>query len=204
MKYCQVPLNLHWRSENLADSGWIVVVGTVVGGGLTGAIALLQARSQQRFETKKVKEDRGWAEHVSGEERQHKETAERHAALMQIYTRYQLAVDRLENAIRELAKSRHPEISDDRVSAKNSTKSGEDFLEAFEAAQREYDEVCEILKLTAPLKTVEVALQQRQLYNRFAREALDGYYNHDASYELIVQAAQPVLAAMRLDLRSPE
>jgi hypothetical protein len=78
------------------------------------------------------------------------------------------------------------------------------FLEAFEAAQREYDEVCEILRLGAPSKTVEVALQQRQLFNRFAREALDGSYDHDASYKSIVEAAQPVLAAMRLDLKSPE
>ena len=90
------------------------------------------------------------------------------------------------------------------MGATKNIQSGDNLLEAFEAAQREYDEVCEILKLVAPFRTVEVALQQRQLFNRFAREALDGSYNHDASYKLIVQAAQPVLAAMRQDLRSPE
>jgi hypothetical protein len=38
------------------------------------------------------------------------------------------------------------------------------------------------------------------LYNGFVREALDGKYNFNASNESIVKAAQPVLAAMRLDL----
>jgi len=123
---------------------------------------------------------------------------------MQIYTRYQLAADRLENRIRELAEARHPAILEAGTTDTRRMGEEEKYLEGFEAAQREYDEVCELLKLVAPLKTVDIALQQRPLFNRFAREALDGSYNHDASYELIAHAARSVLTAMRVDLQSPE
>jgi hypothetical protein len=177
----------------LADSGWIAVVGVVVGGSLAGTIGLLQARSQNQFETVKEKKDR-----------EYKEITEQRAALMQIYTRYQLAADRLENAIRELAPTRLPATPERGMSASKNMPSGNDFLEAYEAAQQEYDEVCQVLQLAAPLRTVEVALQQRQMFNQFVREALDGSYNHDASFKLIVQRAQPVLTAMRQDLSSPE
>ncbi|HEX9356278.1 MAG TPA: hypothetical protein VF933_20975 [Streptosporangiaceae bacterium] len=177
----------------MADSGWIAVVGVIVGGSLAGTIGLLQARSQNRFDTMKAKEDRGY-----------KEITEQRAALMQVFTRYQLAADRLENAIRELAPTRLPATPERGMGASKNMPSGNDSLEAYEAAQQEYDEVCQILQLAAPLRTVEVALQQRQMFNQFAREALDGSYNHDASFKLIVQRAQPVLTAMRQDLSSPE
>ena len=128
------------------------------------------------------------------------EVTERHAELKQIYTRYKLAVDRLESAIREFSEARRLAISEHGISAPRDTESEQ----TFEPAQREYDEACEILKLLAPVKTREVALQQRELYNGFVREALDGKYDFDASYESIVEAAQPVLAAMRLDLGTPD
>jgi hypothetical protein len=59
---------------------------------------------------------------------------------------------------------------------------------------------CQIVNLIAPLQTVEVILRQRQLFNRFVREAFDGRYDHTASYPAIVEAADPVLGAMRSDL----
>lgn len=81
----------------MADSGWIAVVGVVVGGSLAGTIGLLQTRFQNRFDALKAKEDR-----------EHKEISDQRAALMQIYIRYQLAADRLENAIRDLAPALAP------------------------------------------------------------------------------------------------
>ncbi len=172
----------------MVDSGWIAVVGVAVGGSLTAAVTLLQAR----YNAKSAKEDR-----------EYKEITERRADLLKIYTRYQLAADRLENAIRDLAEVRHA-ISEGDIKAANRVGSADSFLEAFEAAQREYDEVCEILKLVAPRKITEVALEQRKLWNRFAREALDDSYDHNVNYESIVEASQPVLSAMREDLESPE
>lgn len=192
MQYC--PISLPFAGgEHLADSGWIAVVGVVVGGSLAGTIGLLQTRFQNRFDALKAKEDR-----------EHKEISDQRAALMQIYIRYQLAADRLENAIRDLAPALAPATAEDGVGAAKNIRSADDFLEGFEAAQREYDEVCEILKLAAPSRTVEVALRQRQLFNRFAREALDGSYDHSTKLGSIDQVAQPVLAAMRQDLSSPE
>ena len=186
-------VTLRWRGENLADSGWIAVAGVVVGGGLAGTIGLLQARAQNRFDIVKAREDRDY-----------KEVTDQRAALMQVYIRYQLAADRLENAIRELAPTRLPATSLGGMGTSKSMQSGNGFLEAFEAAQQEYDEVCQILQLAAPSRTVKVALEQRQLFNQFAREALDGSYDHDASMKLMGRRAQPVLTAMRQDLRSPE
>jgi hypothetical protein len=188
VKCCKVSLPSAVGGENLVDSGWIAVVGVAVGGSLTAAVTLLQAR----YNAKSAKEDR-----------EYKEITERRADLLKIYTRYQLAADRLENAIRDLAEVRHA-ISEGDIKAANRVGSADSFLEAFEAAQREYDEVCEILKLVAPRKITEVALEQRKLWNRFAREALDDSYDHNVNYESIVEASQPVLSAMREDLESPE
>lgn len=53
-------------------------------------------------------------------------------------------------------------------------------------------------------KITEVALEQRMLWNRFAREALNDSYDHNANYESIAEASQPVLSSMREDLESPE
>ncbi len=175
VKCCKVSLPSALGSENLVDSGWIAVVGVAVGGSLTAAVTLLQAR----YNVKSAKEDR-----------EYKEITERRADLLKIYTRYQLAADRLENAIRDLAEVRHA-ISEGDIKAANRVGSADSFLEAFEAAQREYDEVCEILKLVAPRKITEVALEQRKLWNRFAREALDDSYDHNANYELIAEAGGP-------------
>jgi hypothetical protein len=146
---------------------------------------------QHRDETERADKEQKQAVQERDEERKRQDLTERREALRQIYTRYLLAADRLENTIPELMENRHPENLERHASA-------------FETAQREYDEVCEILKLAAPSKTVEVALQQRQLFNRFAREALDGSYDHNASKELMAGPAQRVFAAMRLDLGSPE
>ncbi len=206
----------------MADSGWIAVAGVLIGGGLTGTIALLQARSQHRFDTFKIQEDRIWNEHVAAKERDHLEMTKRHDELVQIYTRYQLAADRLENAVRALAEARGagilPETAestggvvadDERLAAEDLRlehirERREGQTEAYEAAQGEYDKVCEIIKLAAPYKTVTAALQQRRLFNRFVLEGFNDTYDHDANYAAIVDAAEPVLLAMRLDLRSPE
>ena len=97
---------------------------------------------------------------------------------MQIYLQYQLAADRLENAIRDLAGAR----------AQHGPAS-----KAFEAAQAEYDKVCELAKLVAPVTTVQAAMRQRRLFNRLAVEALDGTYDHDVNYPAIAEMAAPVL-----------
>jgi hypothetical protein len=52
--------------------------------------------------------------------------------------------------------------------------------------------------------TIEVVEHQRRMFNRFAPEALAGSYDHDARRKEIGEAGRPVLAAMRLDLESPE
>ena len=77
-------------------------------------------------------------------------------------------------------------------------------MQAHEEAQTEYDAVCELIKLVAPSNTAKAALQQRQLFNRLVVEALDGTYDHKGSYPAIVEAASPVLNAMRSDLGSPD
>jgi hypothetical protein len=165
----------------LASSGWIAVAGVALGGVLAAGSALLQTFVQGRSERAN---------------RKRQQVAERHAELKQIYVRYQLAVDRLENAIREMSETRRSVISPPGGSAAGEAQSDE----AFELAQREYDEACEILKLLAPAGTWEVALQQRELYNGFAREGLDGTFDFGTSHEAIGEAAGPVLAAMRRDL----
>jgi hypothetical protein len=182
----------------LADSGWIAVAGAAVGGSLTGAIALFQTRSQRRFDTLKIREDRKWSEQVTAKEQDHVEMTRRRDELVQIYTRYQLAADRLENAVRELAEARRSGTFDEAADL-HDTK-----MEAFEAAQTEYDKVCELVKLVAPSETMKVTHQQRQLFNRFVIDALSDTYDHEANYNAIVEAADPVLSAMRSDLRSPE
>jgi hypothetical protein len=156
-----------------------------VGGGLAAGSALLQTYVQRRSDAAN---------------RKGQEAAARHIELKQIYTRYQLAIDRLENEIRELSKACQLAISED-------GKDGPSYKQAekaYEPAQREYDEACEILKLLAPVKTTEVALQQRELFNGFVREALDGKFDFYASRKSIGAAGQPVLAAMRLDLGTPD
>ena len=105
----------------MADSGWIAVVGVLVGGGLAGTVGLLQARLQYRFDTVKAKEDR-----------EYKETTEQRAALMQVYTWYQLAADRLENAIRELTPTRLAATPERGMGASENVQPGKDFLEEFE------------------------------------------------------------------------
>ena len=187
----------------MADSGLIAIAGAVVGGGLTGVIALLQARGQHRFDTFKTQEERKWNERVTAKERENIELTKRRDELVQIYTRYQLAADRLENAVRELAEAGCTSAVDE-APKEHLHDAHVNHMEAFEAAQDEYDEVCELIKLVAPSKTVKAALQQRQLFNHFVIEALNDSYDHQANYNAIVEAATPVLSAMRSDLRSPE
>jgi hypothetical protein len=159
---------------------------------------------------------------VTAKEREHIEMTKRREELVQIYTRYQLAADRLENAIRELAEARRSgtldeatgrnglvlaedkSLEDERLWKERIRELRDAKLEAFEAAQADYDEVCELIRLVAPLKTAKAALQQRQLFHRFVIEALNDTYDHEANYKAIVEAADPVLSAMRSDLRSPE
>jgi hypothetical protein len=204
----------------LVDNGWIVVAGAIVGGGLTGTLALLQVRSQHRFDTFKANADHDWSEELAAKERDHAIRTRRRDELLQIYTRYQLAADRLENAIRQLAEVGVPAASDEvggstlkvpadkdqepeSVRKEHSRRLRNIKLEGYEAAQDEYDRVCELIKLVAPTNTMETAIRQRQLFNSFVVEALDGRYNHKANYEAIIEAADPVLRAMRLDLGSP-
>jgi hypothetical protein len=159
---------------------------------------------------------------VTAKEREHIEMTKRREELVQIYTRYQLAADRLENAIRELAEARRSgtldeatgrsglvlaedkSLEDERLWKERIRELRDAKLEAFEAAQADDDEVCELIRLVAPLKTAKAALQQRQLFHRFVIEALNDTYDHEANYKAIVEAADPVLSAMRSDLRSPE
>jgi len=154
----------------VVDAAWIAVVGAIVGGGLTGVVTLLQARMQRTFDLSK-----------SAAERHHVDRAKRREELVEVYTRYQLAADRLENAIREL------------------TGCG---ASHFEAAQAEYDVACQLLNLLAPRATADAAMRQRRLFNRLALQGLEGTYNHQASIGLITEAATPVLDAMRSDLGS--
>jgi hypothetical protein len=166
--------------ETLADSGWIVVAGAVVGGSLTGTVAFLQARWQHKFDAAKSQEDRRWTEQVTARERDHAEMTRRRDELLEIYTRYQLAADRLENAVRELADVRpsaYPDAataqagepvpggSDPQVNHLREERLAELYeikRDAYETAQNEYDKACQIVNLIAPLQTVEVILRQRQ------------------------------------------
>ena len=150
----------------MVDNGWLVVAGAAVGAISTGAVTLVQA---------------SWQDRGNSEQRQREDARRRRAELTQIYTRYQLAADRLENRIREL---RGPDVGGD----------------AFESAQNEYDEACQLVGLLAPSATVDVVLHQRRLFNEFARQALDGQYDHDRNRGRIGDAARPVLNAMRRDL----
>lgn len=170
----------------MADSGWIAVVGVAVGGGLAAGSALLQTYLQRRSDTAN---------------RKRQEVTERRAELKQIYTRYQLAIDGLENAIRELSKARHLAISEHGIDDALRDTQPE---EVYEPSQREYDVACEILKLLAPVETIKVADKQRKLFNGFVLEALVGKFNFNASSKTIGEAGQPVLAAMRLDLGTPD
>lgn len=184
--------------ETLADSGWIAVAGAVVGGSLAGIIALLQVRWQHKFDTTKSREERQWTERATTKERDHVEMVRRRDELLEIYTRYQLAADRVENAVRELTDARRAAHSDDA----HIDEAYELKRDSYETAQNEYDKVCEVVKLIAPLRTIETILRQRQLFNRFALQAFDGSYDHTASFPAIVEVADPVLRAMRSDLRS--
>jgi hypothetical protein len=160
---------------------------------------------QHRDEAERTDKEHKQAEQERNEERERQDLAERREALRKVYIRYLLAVDLLENRIRELGDARRSTISERGMNATGTTQSGDAFLERFEAAQREYDEVCEILKLAAPSKTVQVVRQQRELFNGFAPEAIHGHYDHDASKkESIAEVAEPVFAVMRLDLGIPD
>jgi hypothetical protein len=186
----------------MSDSGWLAVAGAIAGGSVAGTIALLQARYQHRFDLQKGTDDRHWQEERLAGERAHADARQRRDRLMEAYTRYQLAADRLEDAARELgdAVSQQPE---EPVEAGHASPPGEGeraALARHAAAQAEYDEACEALKLLAPAATVDVALAQRRLLNRLVREALAGVYDHEARLPEIVAAAEPVLRAMRTDL----
>jgi len=150
----------------MVDSGWLVVAGAAVGAVSTGAVALVQAR---------------WQERGTSEQRRREDAVRRRGELTQLYTRYQLAADCLENTIREL---RGPDVSRD----------------AFETAQNEYDEACQVVGLLAPSATVDAVLAQRRVFNELAQQALSGQYDHDRSRAPIGYAARPVLEAMRRDL----
>ena len=181
----------------------------------------LQARWQHKFEAAKSQEDRRWTEKVTASERDRVEMTRRRDELLEIYIRYQLAADRIENAVRELADVSRPVRPDAATAQAGEPAAGgsdpqvnhlrkerlaelyEIKRDAYEIAQNEYDKACEIVKLIAPLQTVEVILRQRQLFNRFVREAFDGRYDHPMSYPAIVEAADPVLGAMRSDLHPP-
>lgn len=169
------------RGRNLPDSAWIAVVGVAVGGVLASGSALLQPYVQRRFD-------------AANRERQ--EVTDRHADLRVIYTRYSLAVDGLEEAIRVFSKARQLELSERDIDPLDIAPAAE----TFEPAQREYDEACQILNLVAPVRTIDLARKQRSLYNGLVREALEGKYDFGASNESIKEASEPLLAAMRLDL----
>src|SRR6266550_2922780 len=100
----------------MVDNGWLVVAGAAVGAISTGAVTLVQA---------------SWQDRGNSEQQQREDARRRRAELTQIFTRYQLAADRLENRIREL---RRPDVGGD----------------AFESAQNEYDEACQLVGLLAP------------------------------------------------------
>jgi hypothetical protein len=74
----------------------------------------------------------------------------------------------------------------------------------YQLAQNEYDEACQLLQLLAPFKTGQAALQQRQLFSRLVIQALNGTHGHEANFPAIVEAAEPVLKAMRSDLHFPD
>jgi hypothetical protein len=150
----------------VVDSGWFAVLGAVVGAGTTGTVTLLQARWQRRDTAEQVHRD---------------DVQRRRGELTQLFTRYQLAADRVENAIRAL---RGPDGGS----------------QDFEAAQNEYDEACQVVGLLAPPHTADVVLRQRRLFNELAEQAMTGRYDHDRSRHRIADAAQPVLDAMRTDL----
>jgi hypothetical protein len=150
----------------MVDSGWFAVLGAVVGAGTTGGVTLLQAR---------------WQRHDTVEQLRRDDAQRRRAELTQLFTRYQLAADRLENSIRELR--------------------GRDVgMQDFEAAQNEYDEACQVVGLLAPPRTADEVLRQRRLFNELAEQAMASQYDHDRSRHRIADAAQPVLDAMRTDL----
>ena len=171
----------------MVDSAWIAVVGVAVGGVLASGSALIQPFVQRRFDT-------------ANRERQ--EVKDRHADLRVIYTRYQLAIDALEEAIRVFSIARQLELSEKPdINPLDITPAAE----TFEPSQREYDVACEILKLLAPKKTIDLALAQRSLFNRFVLQALQGEnpfagVTRSMAKAAIAKAAEPVLAAMRTDL----
>lgn len=158
------------RESHMASDAWIAVLAALGGGALTGVLTLSQARLQHRYELTKVRD----ADIRTL-------TAERRIQLRDVYARYRLAADRLENAIR---------------------KAVGPVDQPYELAQNEYDAVCQELELLAPLRTVELALSQRTLFNSLSRAALTGNYHHDQVIDGIRAAAAPVLEAMRTDLGS--
>jgi hypothetical protein len=139
----------------VADGGWLAVAGVAVGGLLTGSVALFQNRSQQRFERQRALDERGWAEATTARERSHAERIRRRQELLDVYTRYQVAADRFENAVRALAASSEPSAR-----------------EGFELAQDEYDRATERIRLLAPAATAELAMNQRDAFNGLAAAAI--------------------------------
>lgn len=171
----------------MADGGWLAVVGVVVGGLLTGSVALLQNRSRQRFEMQKALDDRRWSEGTTHSERGHAEQLKRRQELLDVYTRYQLAADRFESAVRAIASSDEPST-----------------LQQFEAAQDEYDHATELIRLLAPSGTVELALGQRRVFNRLAAGAIQHTYDDDEARNVIAKVTEPLLTRMRRDLNTAE
>ena len=175
----------------MANSGWIALAGAVAGGTVAGSIALLQARYQHRHELQKAERDHRWQDERLTSERTHADAQRARDRLMDVYTRYQLAADRLEDAARGLG---------DAVRSAPATAGHEAALDRHATAQSVYDEAFEVLNLVAPAATVALALAQRRLLNRLVREALAGTYDDEANRPAIAAAAEPLLRAMRIDL----
>ena len=169
----------------MADGGWLAVAGAAVGGLLTGAMAFVQNRSQQRFELRRAADERRWSETTTAQDRGHAERVRRRQELLDVYTRYQLAADRFENAVRDLAASGPASRSD------------------LEAAQGEYDRATELMRLLAPEATAGLALQQRTAFTALAAAALRGDYDDAEARRTIADVSAPLLGSMRLDLDGP-
>lgn len=167
----------------MAGDGWVAVAGVAVGGLLTGLVAWLQSSSHQRFELQRASDERRWVTDRARGEWEQAEQVRRRQELLEVYTGYQLAADRYENAVRDVAALPRPAGG-----------------AAFEAAQGEYDRATELIRLLAPSATAALVLEQRRLFTDLAAAALRGRYQETAARPAIVAASAPLLAAMRLDL----
>lgn len=168
----------------MADGGWAAVVGVALGGLLTAAAALLQNLSHQRFELQRSAQEHRRAIEAAREGREHDEQVRRRQELVEVYTQYQLAADRFENAVRALG------------SADAAGPAG------LEPAQQEYDRACELVRLIGSPPTLDAALAQRGVLNDLAAAALGGRYDDALARARIADVAAPVLESMRRDLSS--